>query len=74
MASDTNTSRSAVEDSEFVQQLFRGPFVPEEGTNLRRMLMGQEVLHVPDRLAQARQGGPWRPFFNVGARTMLRCR
>jgi signal transduction histidine kinase len=56
---------------EFVQQLFRGRFIPEEGTNLRRMLVGQEVVHVPDRRAQARPGGVLTPFFNTGARTVL---
>ena len=43
--------------AEFVRQLFRAPFVPEDGTNLRRMLTGPEVVHVPDRFAQVRQGG-----------------
>src|SRR5688572_3475960 len=56
---------------EFVEQLFRGPFIPDEGTNLRRALVGQEVVHVPDRRAQARPGGAGRLFFNTGARTVL---
>jgi GAF domain-containing protein/CheY-like chemotaxis protein/anti-sigma regulatory factor (Ser/Thr protein kinase) len=57
--------------AEFIQELFRGPFVPEEGTNLRRMLMVRQPIHIPDRQAQSRAPGVGRTLVNHGARTIL---
>ena len=56
---------------EFVRDLFRGPFVPTEGSNLRRMLEDGRPVHVPDRQAQRIPSGSPAFLRNHGARTLL---
>ena len=56
---------------EFLDRLFRGPFIPEEGTNLWHTITGKRPLHVPD-LAHNEQVHSSSPvFLQLGARSLL---
>ncbi|MGZ9039052.1 MAG: GAF domain-containing protein, partial [Burkholderiales bacterium] len=56
---------------EFVERVFRGPFVPLEGTNLWRIITEQRALHIRDLVNNPQVRSPNPVLFDHGARTVL---